>query len=190
MPNDISKTTLVALLAAFAVVVTAGSLIYQANAQSDDGENNKDKETRLFEKSVFAGGDFITYAHNNLDIDGSVNITEQVANQILSEAKVAFPEAAATAAGAVDNGKVINGNLGVIEGFLVYSFTVVDDENKIFTVIVDAGNGEVLHTSEPMDSMPEAVVGSILGPAGFSPFKFGHPGIAAVKVIQEPVEEN
>ena len=188
MPNDISKTTLVALLAAFAVVITAGSLIYQANAQSDDGEENR--ETRLFEKSIFAGGDFITYAHD-LDIDGSVNITEQVSNQILSEAKVAFSEAAATAADAVDNGKVLDGHLGVIEGFLVYSFRVVDDESRTFSVIVDAGNGQVLHTSEPMDSMPEAVVGSILGgPMGFSSFQFGHPGIAAVKVIKEPVEEN
>jgi hypothetical protein len=111
-------------------------------------------------------------------------------DQILSGAEVPFPEAATIAADAVDDGQVLGGNLGVIEGFLVYSFRVVDDDNRIYSVIVDARNGEVLHTSEPMDSMPEAVVGSIIGgPAGFSPFHLPQPGIAAVKVIQQPVQE-
>lgn len=187
MPNDISKPTLVALLAAVAVVVTAGSLIYEANAQSDEEQGSTVEEAQIFEKR-FITSDFM-YA--NLDINGSVNITEQVADQILSGAEVAFPEAATIAAGAVDNGKVLSGNLGVIEGFLVYSFRVVDGDNRIFSVVVDAGNGEVLHTSEPMDSMSEAIVGSILdGPVGFSPFHLAQLGIAAVKVVQQPVEEN
>jgi uncharacterized membrane protein YkoI len=186
MPNNISKLALVGLLAAVAVVVTASGLFYQASAQSED-EDNADKEARVFEKRFVTGGDF---AYANLDIDGSVNITEQVADQILSSAEVEFPEAATIAADAVDNGKVLGGNLGVIEGFLVYSFRVVDDDNRIYSVIVDAGNGDVLHTSEPTESMPEAVAGSIIGgPMGFSPFHVSHPGIGAVKVFEQPVEE-
>lgn len=184
MPNDISKPTLVALLAAVAAVITAGSLIYQANAQtSEEKDDNTVKEAQVFEKRFIAGGDFM-YA--NLDIDGTVNITQQVADQILSSAKVTFPEAATTAADAVDNGKVLGGNLGVIDGSLVYSFRVVDNDHRIYLVIVDAGNGEVLHASDPKDSMPEAVVGSILGgPIAFSPFHIAQPGIATVKVIQQ-----
>ena len=185
MSKDMSKPILVALVAAVAVVITAGSLIYQANAQTED-KDNTGKENQLFEKGVIAN-DVFKYA--NLDIDGSVNITQQVADQILSSAKIAFPEAATTAADAVDNGKVLDGRLGVINGFLVYNFRVVDEDSRTYLVIVDAGNGEVLHKSEPMDSMPEAVVGSILGgPIGFSPFQIGYPGMGAVKVVHQ--EEN
>lgn len=184
MPNNISKRMLVAVLASLAVAITAGSVIYQANAQTDDQEPKKDRI--FFQKSVFHG-DVVEYV--DLDIDGSVNITEQVADQILAGAKIEFAEAAVTAADAVNDGKVIGGNLGVINGFLVYSFRVVDDNSGIYFVIVDAGDGKVLHTSDPVESMPEAVVGSIMGgPGGSFPFHSMRSGIAAQE-FEEPVDE-
>ncbi|MEW6604497.1 MAG: hypothetical protein AB1351_07380 [Thermoproteota archaeon] len=182
MPNGISKTTLVALLAAVAIVATAGSLVYQANAQSDE---ETDDELSAFEKNSIGGN----IKYTGLDIEGSVNITEQMTNQVLSEAEVAFPEAAMIATDAVAGEKVLSGNLGVIQGFLVYTFVVVDGDNRIYTAIIDAGDGEVLYTSEPMDSMPNAVLRSVIGgPVGFSPFHAGYLGMGAVKVIPQPVE--
>ena len=76
-------------------------------------------------------------------IQGSVNLQQM----ILSSVQTKFTDAANTAAGAVTNGQVIGGNLAVIQGSVVYSFKVFDGTN-IYSVIVDAGNGKVLYTSQ------------------------------------------
>src|SRR5437867_8299371 len=77
-------------------------------------------------------------------IQGSVNLQQQ----ILSKVQTKFSSAADTAASAVSNGKVIGGSLTVIQGYLVYSFKVIDDKNMVYSVIVDAGTGQVLNTSQ------------------------------------------
>jgi len=76
-------------------------------------------------------------------IQGSVNLQQL----LLSNIQTKFTDAANTAAGAVTNGQVIGGNLGVIQGSVVYNFKVIDGTN-IYSVIVDAGNGKVLYTSQ------------------------------------------
>ena len=76
-------------------------------------------------------------------IQGSVNLQQL----LLSNIQTKFTDAANTAAGAVTNGQVISGKLAVIQGSVVYSFKVIDGTN-IYSVIVDAGNGKVLYTSQ------------------------------------------
>ncbi|HMK32225.1 MAG TPA: PepSY domain-containing protein [Nitrosopumilaceae archaeon] len=76
-------------------------------------------------------------------IQGSVNLQQM----LLSSIHTKFTDAANTAAGAVTNGQVIGGSLTVIQGSVVYSFKVFDGTN-IYSVIVDAGNGKVLNTSQ------------------------------------------
>jgi len=76
-------------------------------------------------------------------IQGSVNLQQM----LLSSVKTKFTDAANTAAGAVTNGQVLGGSLTVIQGSEVYSFQVFDGTN-IYSVIVDAGNGKVLNTSQ------------------------------------------
>lgn len=124
----------IAMLAAVAVAVTAGELLYKAEAQEQQDNDNDSSETatKNVTWSVMArpAMDVMLLL---LDIDGSVNITEEVANQILSSAQVSFTEAATIAADSVNGGgRVLNGNLGVISGFLVYSFTVVNKDNRIY----------------------------------------------------------
>ncbi len=77
-------------------------------------------------------------------IVGSVNLPKN----ILSEVKVPFATAAATAAGApgITNGQIISGGLRAVQGSLVYSFKVTDG-TSVYSVIVDAGSGSILHTS-------------------------------------------
>lgn len=67
---------------------------------------------------------------------------------ILSEVKTSFVNAANSAASAqgITNGQVLSGGLRVIQGSLVYAFKVTDGTN-VYSVIVDAGNGSVLHVS-------------------------------------------
>ena len=76
-------------------------------------------------------------------IQGSVNLQQM----ILSSVKTKFTDAANTAAGAVANGQVLGGSLTVIQGSVVYAFKVFDGTN-IYSVIVDAGDGKVLNTSQ------------------------------------------
>ncbi|AFU59211.1 hypothetical protein Ngar_c22830 [Candidatus Nitrososphaera gargensis Ga9.2] len=81
----------IAMLAAVAVAVTAGELLYKAEAQEQQDNDNDSSETatKNVTWSVMARP-AMDVMLSLLDIDGSVNITEQVANQILSSAQVSF----------------------------------------------------------------------------------------------------
>lgn len=82
-------------------------------------------------------------------INGSVSVANETSNFIKENVKVSFVAAAQTAQGQVTNGTVLGGHLGVVQGYLVYTFFVADAANQRgHLVIVDAGNGDVLHTSE------------------------------------------
>jgi uncharacterized membrane protein YkoI len=82
-------------------------------------------------------------------INGSVSVANETSSFINQNVKVTFVEAAETAQGQVADGKVFGGHLGVAQGYLVYTFFVANTANQTGNlVIVDAGNGEVLHTSE------------------------------------------
>lgn len=82
-------------------------------------------------------------------INGSVSVANETSNFIKENVRVSFVAAAQTAQGQVTNGTVLGGHLGVVQGYLVYTFFVADAANQRgHLVIVDAGNGDVLHTSE------------------------------------------
>jgi uncharacterized membrane protein YkoI len=82
-------------------------------------------------------------------INGSVSVANETSNFINENVKVPFVAAAQTAQGQVTNGTVFGGHLGVVQGYLVYKFFVADTGNQTgHLVVVDAGNGEVLYTSE------------------------------------------
>jgi uncharacterized membrane protein YkoI len=82
-------------------------------------------------------------------INGSVSVADEASNFINENVKVPFVEAAQTAQGQVDDGRVLGGHLGVVQGYLVYTFFVANTGNQTgLLVIVDAGNGDVLYISE------------------------------------------
>ena len=76
-------------------------------------------------------------------IQGSINLQQT----IMSGVQTKFSTASDTAASAVTNGKTIGGSLTVAQGYVVYSFQVVDDKSMVYSVIVDPANGKVLYTS-------------------------------------------
>jgi hypothetical protein len=82
-------------------------------------------------------------------INGSVSIANEASNFINENVKVSFVAAAQAAQGQVTNGTVLGGHMGIVQGYLVYTFFVADAANQTgHLVIVDAGNGNVLYTSE------------------------------------------
>jgi hypothetical protein len=79
------------------------------------------------------------------NITGSVNVPNIISEQV----KVSFSDAAKTAEDQVDNGRVIGGHIGIVQGYLVYTFGVIDTTgHTAHMVIVDAGDGKVLANSE------------------------------------------
>ena len=94
-------------------------------------------------------------------INGSVSVANETTAFISENLNISFVEAAQTAQGQITNGTVLGGHLGVIQGYLTYKFFVADIDNQTGRlVIVDAGNGNVLFTSD----------GKSLG-------SFGHPSM-------------
>ena len=84
-------------------------------------------------------------------LNGSVNV-EQQSNQFIQDiVRVPFATALQTAQAEVGNGTAISGNLGLVQGYLVYIFKLANFEAQTSRiVIVDAGNGSVLYTSGDM----------------------------------------
>ena len=84
-------------------------------------------------------------------LNGSVNIPEQSNQFIQQSVQVPLATALETAQAEVGNGTAILGRLGVVQGYLVYIFKLANfDAETSRIVIVDAGNGSVLHTSADM----------------------------------------
>ena len=123
------RVIIVAILAVGAVsAILVASSIAQATAQQ--------------QKMMWAGGGMA-------QINGSVSVADEASSFINENVKVSFTDAANTAQGQVDDGRVLGGHLNVVQGYLVYTLFVANTGNQTgHMVIVDAGNGDVLYTSE------------------------------------------
>jgi uncharacterized membrane protein YkoI len=135
------KVIIVAILAVGAVsAILVASSIAQATAQQ--------------QQKMWAGEEMP-------QINGSVSVADEASSFINENVKVSFTDAANTAQGQVDDGRVLGGHLDVVQGYLVYTFFVANTGNQTgHMVIVDAGNGDVLYTSEGHS------FGSMFGPWG------------------------
>src|SRR5215218_1215108 len=128
------KVIVVAILAVGAVsgILIASSSIAQAIAQQEQQK----MMMRCSDEAI-------------PQINGSVSVANEVSNFINETVKVPFVAAAETAQGQLTDGRIISGHLGVMQGYLVYTFFVADTANQTgHLVVVDAGNGNVLYTSE------------------------------------------
>jgi uncharacterized membrane protein YkoI len=99
-------------------------------------------------------------------INGSISVGDNIQNFLKENAKLSFVAAAETAQDQITNGTVLEGHLGVTQGYLTYTYFVVDPTKETtHKVIIDAGNGQILHTSEgrPIGSLDQQTFG-LLGP--------------------------
>ena len=84
-------------------------------------------------------------------LNGSVSVQQQGNQFIQDNVRVPFASALETAQAQVGNGTAISGHLGVVQGYLVYTFKLANfDAQTSRIVIVDAGNGAALYTSGDM----------------------------------------
>ena len=81
------------------------------------------------------------------EINGTVTASENH-QENLEKAQITFAEASEVAQGSVEEGQVTEGKLGVVQGYLVYKFKVVDSQENVHKVIVDVGEKNTLYVSE------------------------------------------
>ena len=104
-------------------------------------------------------------------LNGSINVQQQTNKFIQDNLRVPFATALETARAKVENGTVISGHIGVVQGYLVYIFKVANfnaETSRI--VVVDAGNGAVLYTSGDMPLHIGSLGGYGCGGAGYRGF--------------------
>jgi hypothetical protein len=125
---------------------------------------------------------------NNIPkINGTINLKNNTNNISIGNSTVPFLTAAQAAQSATSNGKILNGHIGITQGYLTYNFAISNPTNNTLSkVIVDAGNGKVLYkspgmsinstqfTMKGMDGMTAMHKG--FGHGGFGHGGFGHWG--------------
>ena len=110
-----------------------------------------------------------TYGPN---ITGSVPLGPTIAKAIASKVNVTLANASTTAEKAVGaNAHAAAVRIGVVHGFLVYMALVVDSNNNFHGVLVDAGNGKVLASTQmSMMAMMQSGMGvNLMGPGMMGP---------------------
>lgn len=151
------------VIGALAVAAAIGSIGSFSLASAQVPEN----KAVMVEATRVAGAPGDVFYHSLTafpEINGSID----AGDELMSRVGVRFAEAAQIAADA-GNGSVIGGNLTIEQGYVVYVFRVFSDDMQKM-VIVDAGNGSVLHVSEGIEMDALAALGGH-GPVGFGVFK-------------------
>src|SRR6266511_2942270 len=121
--------------------------------------------------SVLAQNSTNTTNNNALtapNINGSVSIQNATNDFVKNNVKVTFTDAANTAKGQVPNGVVVGSRLSDVQGFLAYTFSVANyGAGTMKIVIVDAGNSQVLYTSNDLPVYTGGIGGGCPGGAGW-----------------------
>jgi uncharacterized membrane protein YkoI len=83
------------------------------------------------------------------NLTGSVQVSPKLSQTIQSKANISLSTAATNAEKSVGpSSHAISAHVGIVNGYLIYSVRIVDSNNNIHRVIVDAGNGKVLSSQQ------------------------------------------
>ena len=146
----------------------AGAQMYKSSSMMSGAGQNQSK--------MMMG----TYGPN---ITGSVPLGPTIAKAIASQVHVTLANASTTAEKAVGiNAHAAAVRIGVVHGFLVYMALVVDTNNNFHGVLVDAGNGKVLASTQmSMSAMMQSGMGiNLMGPGMMGPGMMG-PGMGMMQ---------
>ncbi|SRR5579875_3502235 len=155
---SINKKTIAFAVLAVALAATAIIVLQEQPALAQTSSNSTSSATTIPQ------------------LKGSVSIQNATNDLVKNSVKVSFTDAANTALKQVNGGTLTGGHLTVVQGYLVYTFSVANynaGTQKI--VIVDAGNGSVLYTSQDMPLYFGGLGGYGGGCAGMGGYGFrGH----------------
>lgn len=138
-----------------------------------------------------------TSADSQTKITGSVNIAQAMKDYVKDHQTTSFSEAASIAEKQVTNGAVVGGHVGIVQGYLVYNFIVIDTENDTgYSIMIDAGDGKILEKSEGKDLKAFGKFGTMMpfgqhGMHGFDGHGFGgHESWKMTSPQNTPESEN
>jgi uncharacterized membrane protein YkoI len=155
----ITKNTNLLLIAVLAVTasITSGILVTTYMQQAASAQNQNSTSS--------AGAVPLT------NLTGSVQVFPKLSQTIQSKANVSLSTAATNAEKSVGpSSHATSAHVGIVNGYLIYSIRIVDSNNNIHRVIVDAGNGKVLSSQQVPFGNP-LLHPHAIGPGG----QEGHP---------------
>ena len=86
--------------------------------------------------------------HDLPKIEGTIPVGESIRENIES-VRVDALEAGAIATESIEEGKALFGGIMPAQGYMVYHYVVTSStDDQLYRVIIDAGNGDILHTSD------------------------------------------
>jgi hypothetical protein len=153
MTNIKSKKVLIPTIAAISLLAVVMGALSPISALADPALNNRALP----------------------QITGSVNVADTMKDYVKTHATTSFSEAASAAENQIANGSIIGGHVGIVQGYLVYNFKVIDTESDtVYMIMIDAGNGKILHKSEGIQMKEMGGFGPSFGGQGFDKHGFGH----------------
>ena len=159
-----SKTTVTTTFVLIAIVLVFGStsallttFTHKANAQTSGSSNMTSGSSTMgtnSPKSMMTG-------NRGANITGSVPLLPTMMQALKSRVHTSLNDATTTALKSVGgNSSAVAAFIHPENGFLVYNVIVLDFNNNIHRVIVDAGNGKVL------SSQSMSIMNMMMGPGG------------------------
>jgi len=167
-----SKTTVTTTFVLIAIVLVFGStsallttFTHKANAQTSGSSNMTSGSSTMgtnSPKSMMTG-------NRGANITGSVPLLPTMMQALKSRVHTSLNDATTTALKSIGgNSSAVAGFIHPENGFLVYNVIVLDANNNIHRVIVDAGNGKVL------SSQSMSIMNMMMGPGGAGMGMMGH----------------
>ncbi len=116
----------------------------QPTAFEANGNNGMITTVQSNGSQLMVPGQGMMQNQGQMMIKGSIDVKQAIKDFLRDNVNVTLSDAVSAAEAQV-NGTAVEGNLNVVQGFLVYTVIVVDINNEIVHfVVVDAGNGDVL----------------------------------------------
>jgi hypothetical protein len=109
------------------------------------------------------------------NITGSINLMPTIFNSISSQIKVNLSDAVLTAQTQVGNdSRVVSAHLDVVNGYVTYTVCAIDPDMTIHRIVIDAGNGNVLSSSNLSWQDIMKFGHMMMGPNMMGPNMMGH----------------
>jgi hypothetical protein len=170
MKNGNTRTSIIVSIATILVAVGIGatslSLASSENATAQMSNNRTSMSGAGQNQSNMMIGT------SGPNITGTIPLGPTIAKAISSQVHVSLANASTTAEKVVGaNAHAAAVRIGVVHGFLVYMALVVDSNNNFHGVLVDAGNGKVLASTQmSMAAMMQSGMGvNLMGPGMMGP---------------------
>jgi uncharacterized membrane protein YkoI len=161
MKNENTRTNIIVLIATVLLAVSIGAT--SLSLASSEGASAQMSNYGGMMSSTGQNQSNMMVGTSGPNITGTIPLEPTIVKAISSQVHVSLANASIIAEKAVGaNAHAAAVRIGVVHGFLVYMALVVDSNNNIHGVLVDAGNGKVLASTQM--SMAAMMQMGMMGP--------------------------